>query len=230
MIQRQRIGLMPSICSTGRSHNHTSPNKKDMATRRHPDHPAQKQGQTAVRIYQYETWDQLWQEFRKENKGIADNISNLNQLNECPMPLCKFAPWEMIKGKDSSCRCINCEGTNAVKRGAKAEIKAIDPIKSNIDLTANDTLASSGNGDNGDNDSSNSDTDNNNDSSNSDADDNDLAGNDSVATSSKANESEDDNDKRAVAKLMRVYDILSMETKYDICVACLFAVPSKWKA
>ena len=36
-----------------------------------------------------------------------------------------YAPWEMRKGKNSSCLCIHCEGTNAARRGAKAAINLI---------------------------------------------------------------------------------------------------------
>jgi hypothetical protein len=34
----------------------------------------------------------------------------------------------MIKGKDSSSLCINCEGTNAVRHGSKAVMRMIKPI------------------------------------------------------------------------------------------------------
>jgi hypothetical protein len=44
------------------------------------------------------------------------------------MLLQTHAPWNMIKGKDSSCLCINCEGTNAVSRGSKAVMRMIKPI------------------------------------------------------------------------------------------------------
>ena len=36
-----------------------------------------------------------------------------------------YAPWKMRKGKNSSCLCIHCEGTNAARRGAKAAINLI---------------------------------------------------------------------------------------------------------
>lgn len=133
----------------------------------------------------------------------------------------------MTKGKDSSCLCINCGGTNACRRGAKAAIKSIDELKSNFDFTQALCLPgtsvdpkSSSIHDNGvdvnDNDnvsvSSNSDTDA--------EEDNDGA--------SDADEDEDDDgtndvekDKRAAAKLLRLYDVVSTATKYDACVACV---------
>jgi hypothetical protein len=37
-------------------------------------------------------------------------------------------PWNMIKGKEISCLCINCEGTNAVRHGSKAVMRMIKPI------------------------------------------------------------------------------------------------------
>ena len=35
----------------------------------------------------------------------------------------------MVKGKDSSCLCVNCEGTNAVKHGSKAALKLLLPAR-----------------------------------------------------------------------------------------------------
>ncbi len=43
------------------------------------------------------------------------------------MALRMYAPWNMVKGKDSSCLCVNCEGTNAIKRGSKATLKLFLP-------------------------------------------------------------------------------------------------------
>jgi hypothetical protein len=93
-----------------RQHNHQSPNAKDIITRRHPDNPSVKE--TAVKIYRYETWDSLWREFQKVNPGIAEKIAVRDKPNKCPSLLINYAPWEMCKGKDSSCLCLNCEGTN----------------------------------------------------------------------------------------------------------------------
>lgn len=104
-------------------HNHPSPNTKDQVCRRHSKYPRQKE--YAPVIYRYETFDQLWTEFQKEHVAIADKLRNNNHPNECPSALRKYAPWNMIKGKDSSCLCINCEGTNAVIRGVKGAITSI---------------------------------------------------------------------------------------------------------
>eukprot|EP00957_Ditylum_brightwellii_P193126 14704625-Ditylum_brightwellii.AAC.1 len=49
------------------SNNHTLPDKKDTATQCHSENPAVKQ--TACRLYRYDTWDQLWHEFRKAEPG-----------------------------------------------------------------------------------------------------------------------------------------------------------------
>jgi len=38
------------------------------------------------------------------------------------MHLPYYSPWEMRKGKNWSCLCIHCDGTNAARRGAKATI------------------------------------------------------------------------------------------------------------
>ena len=118
-------------------HNHPSPNKKDIITRRHPDYPAQKQ--EAVKIYRYETWNELWEEFQAKNSGIADKIRNREYPKECPSMLRTYAPGQLVKGKDSSCLCINCEGTNAVRRGRRAATKAIEPLKTNINNNKDDT-------------------------------------------------------------------------------------------
>ena len=114
------------------THNHPSPNAKDQVCRRHPQYPRQKE--YAPVIYRYETFDQLWIEFQKEHVAIAVKIRNPNQPNECPTALRAHAPWNMIKGKDASCLCINCEGTNAVIRGLKGALKLIMQV-----LEHNDT-------------------------------------------------------------------------------------------
>ena len=116
-------------------HNHQSPNIKDQICRKHPDFPRQRT--YAPVIYRYETWDHLWSEFKREHPSIAEHIANCNQPNECPTLLRTHAPWNMVKGSDSSCLCINCEGTNAVKRGSK---RAIEMMKSvlQVDLVHNE--------------------------------------------------------------------------------------------
>jgi hypothetical protein len=116
-------------------HNHQSPNAKDQICRKHPDFPRQKT--YAPVIYRYETWDHLWSEFKREHPSIAGHIENHNQPNECPTILRTHAAWNMVKGTDSSCLCINCEGTNAVKRGSKA---AIEMLKSVLTADVADNL------------------------------------------------------------------------------------------
>jgi hypothetical protein len=37
-------------------------------------------------------------------------------------------PWEMVKGTDSLCLCINCKGMNACQRGCMGAIKVIDQL------------------------------------------------------------------------------------------------------
>lgn len=123
-------------------HNHPSPNAKDQICKRHPKYPRQKI--YAPVIYRYETWDQLWSEFKIEHPAIAAHIQNPNQPNECPSRLRFHAPWNMMKGTDSSCLCINCEGTNAVKCGAKAAmaiIMTMTIVAGNDDTTPADERA-----------------------------------------------------------------------------------------
>jgi len=74
----------------------------------------------------------LWNEFEKDEPGISDKVWNPVYPKECPSILRKYAPWQLVKGKDSSCLCTNCEGTNTVKRSARGAIKAIAPIVNNL--------------------------------------------------------------------------------------------------
>ena len=109
-----------------RKHNHISPNRKDIDVR--CDHRFPKKKQTAPQMYQYKPWNELWKAFQMEVPGIAAKIINPKQPHECPMLLRTHAPWEMTKGSDSSCLCINCEGTNAVRRGSKAAVNIIEKL------------------------------------------------------------------------------------------------------
>ena len=52
-----------------RSHNHTSPNKIDVAIRRHNDYP--RKTQTAIKIYQTKTDNELWSDFQEEYPSIS---------------------------------------------------------------------------------------------------------------------------------------------------------------
>eukprot|EP00957_Ditylum_brightwellii_P000956 76672-Ditylum_brightwellii.AAC.1 len=61
---------------------------------------------------------------------------------ECPGLLCKHAPWEMVKGKDSLCLCIICKGKNTVRQGAKAAIKGLKHILDKISASNTDSNAS----------------------------------------------------------------------------------------
>ena len=116
-----------------RKHNHQSPNTKDVISRRHPDHPAVKEEK--VRVYRYESWNELWDTFQVEHPGIADKIRNQDNPKECPSIIRQHAPWELVKGKDSSCLCMNCEGTNAVVRGTKGAIKTVGSLMNHINTT-----------------------------------------------------------------------------------------------
>lgn len=122
-------------------HNHQSPNAKDQICRKHPDFPRQRT--YAPVIYRYETWDHLWSEFKREHPSIAGHIENSNQPNECPTILRTHAPWNMVKGSDSSCLCINCEGTNAVKRGSKRAIEILYSVLA-VDVDDNSIDADEG--------------------------------------------------------------------------------------
>lgn len=192
-------------------HNHPSPNAKDQVCRRHPKYPRQKM--YAPVIYRYETWDQLWVDFQREHPSIAVQIRNNNQPNECPRLLRTHAPWNLIKGKDSSCLCINCEGTNAVIRGSKAALKMISQIlpqqSDTDDEETDDTTTMSLNGDD------------------SDEDKNEMADNTEPevdeALQNEPDQSDDDKaaDERVIVKLQRIYNVIEKPSKYDMCVTCL---------
>jgi hypothetical protein len=99
---------------------------KDLAVRCHPSNKALIQQRPP--IYRYEMWDQLWSEFEKVQPGIADKIRNTNNPNECPMMIQMYPPWEMVKGTDSLCLCINCKGMNACQGGCTGAIKVINQL------------------------------------------------------------------------------------------------------
>eukprot|EP00957_Ditylum_brightwellii_P146939 11187075-Ditylum_brightwellii.AAC.1 len=64
-------------------------------------------------VFWYKTWRQLWDEFQKVEPSTANNIQNQNFPKECQRLLCKHVPWKMVKGKDASCLCTNCDSMNA---------------------------------------------------------------------------------------------------------------------
>ncbi len=192
-------------------HNHPSPNAKDQLCRRHPDYPRQKM--CAPAIYRHETWDQLWVEFQQEHPAKAMQIKNNNQPIECPMLLRTHAPWNMIKGKDSSCLCINCEGTNAVRRGSKAIMRMIKPIvisdePDNGDEIGEESVCFNVEG----------------------QPEHFTVGGRLESTQvptqvpiqelTQRNQHNADN-KCATDKLLRIYIILNTPSKYDMCVSCL---------
>ena len=109
-----------------REHNHPSPNKKDVIKRRHPDNPAQ--FQSAIRIYRYEPWVQLFSEFQQEDPNTVLKIADPNHPDDCPMLFRTCAPWELCFGKDSSCLCTGCENTNTVFRGKKKAKRQLEII------------------------------------------------------------------------------------------------------
>ena len=119
-----------AIESFHQSHNHTSPDTRDMAKRTHPKHRSKME--VAPKIFRYEPWDQLWSKFQKVEPGIANLIRNPEAKAECPTILRTYAPWEMVKGTNSSCLCLNCEGMNACRCGSKSTVKAIEEVKKNV--------------------------------------------------------------------------------------------------
>lgn len=121
------------------SHNCVSPNKKDVMMIRHPIF--RKQYETKIKIYRYESWDELWVAFQKYSPGIAARIVNKSNPSKAPTMLSKFAPPELVKGKDASCLCINCEGTNQIKRGGRTAGDILKKILANVTVppTATDT-------------------------------------------------------------------------------------------
>ncbi|KAL7490747.1 hypothetical protein ACHAWT_000278 [Skeletonema menzelii] len=74
-----------------------------------------------------------------EHSELANQIRNPKMPHKCPMLLSTHAPWEMIKAKDVSCLCINCEGMNALLRGVSGALTAINIIVNRIE-SSNDIL------------------------------------------------------------------------------------------
>jgi len=132
----------------------------------------------------------------------------------------------MRKGKNSSCLCIHCEGTNAARRGSKAAINLITVVTSDNDtpilcLPTTPTITSPS------------------------AETEDPI--DEVEDSATVTIVEDsvtvievdestttetpeptqptaddvEADKIANSQLLQLYNVLNMNTKYDMCVACL---------
>eukprot|EP00984_Skeletonema_dohrnii_P024294 scaffold13403_cov120-Skeletonema_dohrnii-CCMP3373.AAC.1 len=214
------IDWINTIDAFHREHNATSPNKKDIAILRHPQFPRQQK--SAPRIYRYETWDELWGTFQTEHAHIAEKVMNPKYPNECPMILRTHAPWEMTKGTNSSCLCINCEGTNAAKRGARAAVNfmstIIEEIEDGINDGDNDTVMEDASIiiDDGDNSISNDDDDainNDDDDDDAEVDAEDDAEDDAAALSSE--------EQSTLNKINRVIEIMQQPYKYDMCMKCI---------
>ena len=92
-------------------------------------------------------WDQLWSEFEKVQPGIADKIRNTNNPNECPIMIQMYAPWEMVKGTDSSCLCINCEGMNACQSVCMGAVKVIAQLIMQYNMSYDEHFTVSDNND-----------------------------------------------------------------------------------
>jgi hypothetical protein len=118
---------------------------KDLAVRRHPSNKALIQ--RSPHICRYKTWDQLWSEFEKVQPGIADKIRTTISPNECRTMIRTYAPWEMVKGTDSSCLCINCKGMNACKHGCMGAIKFIDQLIMQYNVSADEHFTVNNNND-----------------------------------------------------------------------------------
>eukprot|EP00984_Skeletonema_dohrnii_P017124 scaffold7728_cov75-Skeletonema_dohrnii-CCMP3373.AAC.2 len=118
--------VIETIDSFFRRHVPMSPNKFDTLKKRHPLHRIQVEEKQPM--YRYETMDELWATFTIEHAELAEQLRNDKQPNKCPMLLYTHAPWEMVKARDVSCLCINCEGMNATMRGVSGATAAIDSI------------------------------------------------------------------------------------------------------
>ena len=188
-----------------RSHNAISPNKKDLAKQRHPSFPSQ--CICCRRIYRMETWNELWVAFKKYAPHIAEKIAVKDRPNECPSLLWKEAPWELVKGTDSSCLCTNCEGTNALRRGQNKacaillDIQTAPDIPEEVDGVAG-TGEVEGRADLDEEDSDDGDSDRSDDSMDIDHEHSGMT---------------DEN----VERLANIITILQMNSKTDMCKACL---------
>jgi hypothetical protein len=213
---------------------------EDLAVRHHPRNKALIQ--CSPRIYRYEMCNQLWSEFGKVQPGIADKIHNTISPNECPTMIRMYAPWEMVKGTDSLCLCINCKGMNSCWRGCMGAIKVIDQLIMQYNVSSDEHFTVNNNNDdvplhmNIEGTQEHFTLNNINDVAN----DSELVDDSSVGSESVFDDKLDEEvteanaipsctvpieDERTATKMKQILDILKMKTKYDSCKACLPCLP-----
>jgi len=115
-----------------RRHVPISPNKRDIAKRRHPQHPAMYETKQAM--LRYQTMNELWQQFLEEHEEMGLLMQNPKLPNTAPMIFHNNAPWEMRKAKDSGCLCKDCESFHLLRRGVTGACAAIVKILDRVKL------------------------------------------------------------------------------------------------
>ena len=90
----------------------TSPCARDYCSRRYGPH----QVQYARIMWRRSSWDDLWEQFKKQYPTSASLLCDVNLL-ACPFVLRDNAPWNMRKGGGDSCLCQNCENCSKYTKG-----------------------------------------------------------------------------------------------------------------
>lgn len=107
-----------------RTHNATSPNTKDVVKRK----IGPCQNIEARTIYRYETWQELWNTFKKLDPVVSSKIANPKKPEDVPTLFRIAAPWEMRKGRDTGCLCTICENLEQIRRGQMATLKLLNDL------------------------------------------------------------------------------------------------------
>ena len=78
--------------------------------------------------------DEIWLKFVNEHPSIADKYRYKKRPFQCPRILRDNAPWEMVKATSASCLCGDCEGMDALRRGAMGACAIIDNVLRYFDV------------------------------------------------------------------------------------------------
>ena len=105
----------------------TSPCKRDKIRQQ----LGPRQWEERRKMFRYETWDALWVGFPQEYRGSAakllESVGDANK-HRCPWQFCKHAPWNLVKGTTSSCRCGTCENHEKHCLACKDSAKILETI------------------------------------------------------------------------------------------------------
>ena len=83
----------------------TAPSKKDRIRR----YLGYKQWETAPRIFKFETWDELWAQFKTAKPASWAKRVQEKHPDRFPQTFINNTPWNLVEGKCVSCLCQTCE-------------------------------------------------------------------------------------------------------------------------